>query len=379
MENTIEQPAYSIEMDYWDERIQVLNHCNSFAILDHRGDVSPLGKELQGLYFCDTRYISQLELRLNNRRCTLLSSSVKEENEILSTDLTNPEIKLEDDTYIPAESIHIKRSQFVRENFFHEEVEVTNFNENPLSIRLTLKFYGDFRDIFEVRGQKRATRGEVLPVYFPDNRTVVLAYVGLDNVVRKVEISFQLPFTRDPGSEKVTFPLRLTPREAVKLEYSITFRQGEDEQFPRGKRYLEAWKNLEPDILKTRAYFPIIETSNQQFSHWVNRSQTDLVSLMADTAHGKYPYAGVPWYNTAFGRDGLFTAFETLWMAPGLSRDVLLFLAANQSDTFSGPTDAEPGKILHEMRGGEMAALNEVPFRQYYGTIDATPDRKSVV
>src|SRR5690606_17201238 len=128
-----------------------------------------------------------------------------------------------------------------------------------------------------------------------------------------------------------------------------------------------------PDLESAKAYFPTIETNNEQFTHWLNRSKTDLISLLADTPHGKYPYAGVPWYNTAFGRDGIITALETLWIAPDLSKDVLMFLAAHQSNELREDADAEPGKILHETRGGEMVAMNEVPFRQYYGTIDATP------
>jgi glycogen debranching enzyme len=94
---------------------------------------------------------------------------------------------------------------------------------------------------------------------------------------------------------------------------------------------------------------------------------------MADTPYGKYPYAGVPWYNTAFGRDGIITALQTLWLAPQLSRDVLKFLSAYQATDMDHASDAEPGKIFHEIRGGEMSALGEVPFKKYYGTIDSTP------
>ena len=99
----------------------------------------------------------------------------------------------------------------------------------------------------------------------------------------------------------------------------------------------------------------------------------DLNMLMTDTPQGRYPYAGIPWYSTTFGRDGLITALQMLWIDPRVARGVLKRLAFYQAKTVDPLADAEPGKILHEMRGGEMAALREVPFAHYYGSVDATP------
>src|SRR5690606_30552304 len=116
-----------------------------------------------------------------------------------------------------------------------------------------------------------------------------------------------------------------------------------------------------------------LQTSNTSFNRWIRRSAADLRMMMADTPQGLYPHAGIPWYSTPFGRDGLITALQLLWIDPDVARGVLGFLAETQATGYADAQDAQPGKILHEMRRGEMAALGEVPFGRYYGTADATP------
>src|SRR5947199_228103 len=116
-----------------------------------------------------------------------------------------------------------------------------------------------------------------------------------------------------------------------------------------------------------------IETSNNIFNEVLCQSMADLNMLLTETPQGRYPYAGIPWYSTTFGRDGLITALQMLWVDPRIARGVLRRLAFYQAKAVDPPADAEPGKILHEMRGGEMAALREVPFAHYYGSVDATP------
>jgi glycogen debranching enzyme len=173
------------------------------------------------------------------------------------------------------------------------------------------------------------------------------------------------------------FHVSVDSHEVKKINYTILFDTEEKfistEQERSTIDFDNAKSLIQEDILRTRSLFPEIFTSNEQFTHWINRSRADLLSLLTQTPYGKYPYAGVPWYNTAFGRDGIITAMEVLWIAPEIARDVLRFLSAMQATDFIPEKDAEPGKIMHETRTGEMANTGEVPFKEYYGTIDATP------
>jgi glycogen debranching enzyme len=358
---------------YVDDRIHVLNHCDTFAILNLWGDILPIGKDTHGLYNRDTRFINRLQLLLDSRRPDLLSSNIKEDNETLSVDLTNPDMVLASGMALQTGMIHLRRSQIVREEFFHEKIEVKNFHSEHISVELSIRFENDFSDIFEVRGLKRAARGMLQEVVFHDgNKIMEIPYLGLDHILRTTVLYFSTPYTRHGANGTLYFPITLAPQEALQLDYSIFFRQ-EDQNIKPVENYLQAVSLRELGIADSKAYFTSIETDNEQFTHWIHRSQTDLVSLMADTPYGKYPYAGVPWYNTAFGRDGIITALQTLWLAPQLSKDVLKFLSAYQAADTDYASDAEPGKIFHEIRGGEMSGLGEVQFKKYYGTIDATP------
>lgn len=364
--------GYSIVADgiSVDDRVHVLNYCDTFGIFDRLGDIVPGGKEVHGLYYKDTRFISKLQLLVNGSRPTLLNSTIEEENEVLSVDLTNSEI-VRDGKRIPYGVVHIRRKQLVGEHMFHDKIEFENFDREPHDLSIALRLQSDFKDIFEVRGIPRKARGTVLGFEFPDDRKVRLTYKGLDEIERTAEVCFSQPYTGFNNDGTVVFDLTLRPREPVVLEYFILFSIAQSHTESMTDLFKSDGSTY--SMQKFKLHFPAIETDNEQFNHWINRSRFDLISLMADTPYGKYPYAGVPWYNTAFGRDGIITALEVVWLVPDLARSVLQFLAANQSIDHNAASDAEPGKILHETRGGEMVNLNEVPFRQYYGSVDSTP------
>ena len=356
---------------YIDDRVKILNHADTFGIFDRRGDIKKIGEEVQGIYHDGTRFISDLELRINDVRPLLLSSSVKRENEILSVDLTNPTIFDINGRSVPKDTLYIGRSKFLRRGVCYEQITLINYGTEPYQVHLTLSFNADFKDIFEVRGIGRPRRGEVYEISHLSDTKLRIGYMGLDDVKRRAEVCFSQKPTGWERHDKVIFVITLEPRKPISLDYTLLFLIGDEEKENVGytAAKLQLWKELK----ENHKNMVQILTSGEKLNLWIERSRSDLLSLLADTPYGKYPYAGVPWYNTAFGRDGIITALQTLWMAPDIAKDVLRFLANTQAKEIDPYRDAEPGKIVHEVRGGEMAQLGEIPFKRYYGSVDATP------
>lgn len=350
-----------------DERNQVLNHFNTFGLFDRFGNISPSGKKVQGIYHDGTRFISKLLLTINGVKPVLLSGAVKEDNEMLSTDLTNPFLE---DCQVIENTLHISRTQFIHNKVFYEQISCVHYGEQACTFDIAIAFDGDFKDIFEIRGINRQVTPNEVESGSGENK-IMLKYLGLDNVQRESEITVTSHAPVYVIGKVVHCKLVMQPKQKADITYNIFFKTGEEKI--SDIKYDLAKESIAEDLAKTRRLFGHIYTSNSQFNHWLNRSRADLLSLLTLTDHGHYPYAGVPWYNTAFGRDGIITAMEILWIAPAVSRDVLTFLAKKQATELIPEKDAEPGKILHEMRSGEMANTGEIPFREYYGTIDATP------
>ena len=348
----------------------VLKHNDTFAVFDYSGDIGTFGTCEQGLYHEGTRYLSELRLRLNGQRPLLLSARVKDDNELFSVDLTNPDIPLGDrDLVIARDLVHLFRGRFLWDGTWYERIRLWNYGRTPVRVSLAFEFDSDFADIFEVRGTKRARRGEVAaPIV--DGATTRLGYCGLDGEQRWTVIEWSETPSAATG-KMARFEYELMPRSPVSLSIAI---RCEREWRPVAPRAIEtAESEAEASLETARAEYAIFESSSERFNQWMRRSAADLRMLVSDTAYGPYPYAGVPWFSTAFGRDGIIAAMQSLWVNPRIARGVLEYLAATQADEINEQQDAEPGKILHETRSSEMARLGEVPFGRYYGSVDATP------
>ncbi|HEY5892557.1 MAG TPA: amylo-alpha-1,6-glucosidase [Chthoniobacterales bacterium] len=348
---------------------RVLKDGETFAIFDRHGDIRPLGFEKQGLFHEGTRFVSRLKIEMNGQAPLLLSSSVKEDNDYLVADQSNPDLYRPGGLSIRSGTIHLVRTIFLFEGECFVRLQISNFGLEPVAFELSFRFQADFVDIFEVRGVKRRARGGFLPAVVARD-AVVLRYEGLDRVVRETQFHFSRP-SREMSSDRAVFPIELKPHQQTTCDLRIGCRIAGralqhhpfDVAFEKRHTRFEQW----------RANSTSIECTNPQFNDWIGQSRADLHMLLTQTGRGLYPFAGIPWFSCVFGRDGIITALETLWFEPEIARGVLCYLAANQASESNPAQDAEPGKIVHEQRHGEMAALGEIPFGRYYGTIDATP------
>lgn len=351
-----------------DDRTLVLKEGESFGLFDRYGDIQHIGLGEQGLYHEGTRYLSCFELNINKRRPLLLHSTVREDNSLLTVDLTTPDLYADNELILPKDTVHIFRAKLLWQEVHYEHLRIVNYRRHPIKLQLDFSFDADYADIFEVRGVKRKQRGTPLPVQHVE-KGLLLGYQGLDGVKRETRILFsQQPDTIDKTMAE--FNLDLPPNGSQDFYLTVA---SESEEQRSLVSYDEAYRQIELAQRANKDRVCHIITSNEQFNDWINRSAADLQMLITKTPYGEYPYAGVPWFSTPFGRDGIITALQYLWPNPELARGVLNFLAATQAEHENAVQDAEPGKILHETRKGEMATLGETPFLRYYGTVDATP------
>ena len=353
-----------------DESPQVIKSGDTFALFDRFGDISTWGSGEQGLYHEDTRFLSGLELRINGVRPLFLGATVKEGANLLIVELMNPDLMAGGQIVLPKGEVHIFRAKLLWEGACYEHIRLSHHGLEPVSFELALRFEVDFVDLFEVRGAVRARRGECIPPQSHGSERV-FGYSGLDGRHRASRITLG-PAPSSWDARGATFALELNPHEECHL-YCTVGCEIEGRARQPVVDYDAAYRRNDESRARLQGAQCRIETSNPLMNLWFDRSASDLAMLTTELATGPYPYAGVPWYSTTFGRDGLITARETLWVNPALARGVLTFLAATQASTEEPERDAEPGKILHEARQCEMAKTGEVPFERYYGTVDATP------
>jgi glycogen debranching enzyme len=353
-----------------DDRTRVLKHGTTFAVFDRYGDIASVGLREQGIFRDGTRFLSQLELYLAYARPLLLSSTVKADNSLFAADLANVDISRGGEIVIPRGTLHVLRTKFLWQGICYEQFQLVNYGTEPVDIPFQLRFAADFADIFEVRGVKREKRGERLEDVV-DGSSVSLSYQGLDGVIRRTRF-LCTPVPKRISASELHFDACLEPRTQATFNLAISC-----EILPCSngipKSYESAWSAANFEISEVRREPSKVHSSSDEFNRWVARSQSDVEMMIVGNPEPNYPYAGVPWFSTVFGRDGIITALQCLWLNPAIARGVLDFLAHSQADEVNCTTEAEPGKILHEMRRGEMPALGEVPFGCYYGTVDATP------
>jgi glycogen debranching enzyme len=351
-----------------DRPLRTLKHGDSFAVLDGSGDIGNIPDTAEGLFYHDTRYLSHYELRIEGKRPLLLSSAMHEDKAALSVSLTNPDVPLGEHDRLPRDTIFLERTKFIWNAVCYERINIKNYDRARRLVRLDVLFGADFHDLFEVRGTKRPHRGR--QTAHPHRPSCAeFRYAGLDGIERRTVLHFS-PAPKRLESNRATFALELGPGEQTSVFVNVSCEEG---AVVAVGDYFLAYRDTRRARRSSTAGIATIATSNRLFDQVICRATSDVYTLITRTDLGPYPYAGIPWFSTVFGRDGIITAMFLLWTDPSVARGVLRTLAATQATEFDPKSDAQPGKILHERRHGEMANLGEVPFRRYYGTVDATP------
>ena len=336
-------------------------------MFDRYGDVEATGLGEEGIFYDGTRFLSELSLFIGNSRPLLLSSTIREDNSLFTADLTNLDIDQGEGT-IPRGTLLVTRSKFLYRDACYEQLRIANYGLEPISIPFGLKFDADYRDIFEVRGIHRPHRGQRLDGNI-ETDSATLGYRGLDGVTRRTRIQCR-PTPRRISASDLRLDVALAPKQEVIYHILVCCElHPSSDDMP----YDSALHATSDEMNATGKCTCGLRSSNEQFNAWVKRSVSDIQMMTVGNPETNYPYAGVPWFSTVFGRDGIITAMECLWANPSLAEGVLRYLAETQAQAVIPEADAEPGKILHETRRGEMAALGEVPFGRYYGSIDSTP------
>jgi glycogen debranching enzyme len=354
-----------------ERRPRTLKHGDAFAVFDQNGDILQGPASPEGLFYADTRRLSLWTLSLGGLRPLLLSSTLRADNATLTCDLTNSDLFQGGHLILEHDVIHVRRTKFLWQGACYERLAIRNHSAEPRHLRLDLRFGADFADLFEVRGSRRLARGMMrAPVVGPDR--VILGYTGLDAVHRATALHFD-PAPSQLRADQAIYELYLRAQSACVIYVEVEFADIDRPERRLARRFRTSLRHARHALRRASLQMASVSSSNEVFNEIARRTVADLRMLVTDKPEGPYPYAGIPWFSTVFGRDALITALELLWMDPQLARGVLRFLAAHQATEVNPVSDAEPGKIVHEMRLGEMAALGEVPFGCYYGSVDSTP------
>src|SRR5262245_515678 len=348
----------------------VLKHDEAFFVADRRGDLPDFPDSEFGFYVGGTRFLDRFDLRIHGQRPLVLNAAVSDDNLQFAIDLTNADVHDGDTVLIPGRTLHLARRLALYGRELCQTLRVESFTGDAVRIDLDWRFGADFADVFEVRGLRREQRGDLCaPVV--EKGTVRLPYKGLDGVVRTSVITFDPPPAEMTVGQAV-YRFEVPPDGRFEMSIIVAgLESGNGTETPLGMP--EIVRRRQEEGIRRHGQTARVVTAHEGLNGWLRRSLGDLHMLVTETPAGAIPYAGIPWYVAPFGRDSLVTAHQMLPFAPQIAHGTLRFLARHQGTRDDAFTDQKPGRILHELRQGEMAACREIPFIPYYGSVDATP------
>jgi glycogen debranching enzyme len=353
-----------------------LIHGSTFFAATRQGDLMPPGAPHIGLFYQDTRFLSQLELLVNSEKPLVLSCTTVDADSSRVELTVRGSSTADDSLDIPVNTVYLHREQLLASDCFYDTLEIENFYDAEVTLSVELRFAADFMDIFQVRGLVRHKSG---CYYKPELRDscVRFPYMGLDERSRIAELHFS-PKPQTLEDNRAVWRCRLPPHGTVQLATIATMFVGR--QLEGQGRSLAQVSTFE----EVRAHSAVrhqewhqacthFRSDNDIFDALLQTSIEDFYALRMPEPAGTAVAAGVPWFAALFGRDSLLSSYETLILNPNLARGTLRVLASYQGTERNDERDEDPGKILHERRSSEMTATNEVAFGRSYGSVDSTP------
>ncbi|WP_339149753.1 MULTISPECIES: amylo-alpha-1,6-glucosidase [unclassified Sutcliffiella] len=353
-------------MDY-----RVIKENDLFLLTDKNGDIPENHPYGLGLYTKDTRFLSKLDVKINGEEPILLHSDAAD-NYMATILMTNPHMERNGELILWRESVEIKRTRFIYNDVFYETMTVKNYFPKNVSFDLSVHLDVDFADMFIVRGFQNGEIGKRTG-QTAEEKSLTFHYEGADNLSRRTYIEWDKDEkSTDPESGALQFHFELKHEEEQTITLKVQPQHGEqvENSILSASDALEklkmSYKGWNTDITK-------VKTDCLPLQRLVDRGLGDLRVLLTDLGYGKFPVAGLPWFGVPFGRDSLIAALQMLSFQPEVAKGTLYTMASKQGTKVDPWRDEQPGKIMHEIRFGELATTEQIPFTPYYGTIDATP------
>ena len=370
MQEAVGYPVLDCSHGATVENALVLKQDRLFLLVDSNGNISPPGQCGLGLFFDDTRILSHYALRFAGGSPALLSSQVPQAYNA-QVDLAIDDREFGGNAWDPKNSVHIRR-EFLLQDQLTERVTLTNYLTAPIDFRMELDLGSDFADIFEVRGWRRPERGQFFAPQVTE-RSIAFAYRGRDGELIWSTVDFPQP-PDEIRSHGARWAMRLEPGKRYAIEWQIVPEPPHAlEPAAEGGLLPERRPQVAALYKEWRSECTAWQTDVAEFNASLRRAIDDMRALYITADGEQVISAGIPWYSTAFGRDSLITSLQMLPVNPRVATDTLRYLAHHQGEKEDPFTEEQPGKIMHELRRGEMARAGEIPHVPYYGTIDGTP------
>jgi len=357
----------------------IIKHGNLFFLAPPEGEIPFTRGHGFGLYFNDCRYLNGYEMLLGDVHPEPLAARSSEEGARAVFRLTTPDFHTPDGRVVHRETVGMKWERVIdsEQQLMQERLEIQNFGYEPVAFPLAMRFRSGFEDVFEIRGLLREVKGKLFRPLWKDH-CLIFTYKGGDDVSRNLAVHFD-PVPADVKGNAVQFHVKLQPNEAMHIRLCLAV--GEGDAAPRTLCARASIRRDLPAVVRVvkseceewMMHETEVHSDSLLLKRVMRRSLLDLHMLKTRIAGDEFFAAGVPWFATLFGRDCLVTSLQTMAYGCETAADTLRLLARYQGTEVNDWRDEEPGKILHELRVGELARMNKIPHTPYYGTIDATP------